>query len=105
MGCFYDLLDKAALNSWILYNEAMPTHLTRRKFIRELGMQLCKELKDAKVIQATCATVQTPIIAYKRSLCSAKGCKNKTSSSCKGCSKMVCGAHSTKTTMCKSCSV
>ena len=40
---FYNVLDLAATNAWVLYKEAIDKRISRRKFI----LQLCKELRQA----------------------------------------------------------
>jgi hypothetical protein len=40
---FYDILDKAALNSHILFKEATGSSISRREFILQLSKGLCEE--------------------------------------------------------------
>ena len=108
MGTFYDLLDKAALNSWILYNEAIvqPSKTTRRQFIITLAQELCEEMISKRAVsRISFQTFGTQLsnMNMKRCLCAAQGCKNKTSTSCIDCKKKVCGNHSTKICLCENC--
>jgi hypothetical protein len=106
MGCFYDMLDKAGLNSCIIYNESMSTKMSRRDFLIALGKELC-DVQRKKVEENGITCIQAlrnkDRISRKRVHCNVLDCPNKTNNMCVNCHKMYCGQHSDKVTKCHSC--
>ena len=102
MGCFFDLLDKARVNSWIIYKESMSSTCSRRDFLISLGEELCTTQMESRDTNAKQENTK-----YERSktrvACCAPSCFNKTNSSCNDCRKMFCGKHSEKVTKCYKC--
>ena len=101
MAIFYDLLDKAALNAWILYKEATGEKITRREFIIELARQLCSKITTIALNEQN--TLKKGV--KKRKRCSEKKCDNKTNMHCFVCQNFVCGKHCTeiKINKCQQC--
>ncbi|QQP40121.1 Uncharacterized protein FKW44_014061, partial [Caligus rogercresseyi] len=42
MAVFNNILDIAGINAWILYKETQQDKITRRQFLQELAMELCR---------------------------------------------------------------
>ncbi|XP_035222912.1 uncharacterized protein LOC118195693, partial [Stegodyphus dumicola] len=82
---FYNVLDIAALNAWILFKESLGTSISRREFI----LALVEELRVGALRCPPIAQIQT----LKRKKCAFQSCKgqNKTVVSCEGCQKPICG--------------
>ncbi|XP_047113171.1 piggyBac transposable element-derived protein 4-like [Schistocerca piceifrons] len=96
MHVFYNILDLAAINSWVLYKEVTGMRLSRRKHI----FDLCEELQAQYVSprnkepdQNHVDTKGRPQRATKREKCKIRtSCKgNHTATVCSGCEKAVCG--------------
>lgn len=84
---FYNVLDIAALNAWIIFKQSSDTSISRREFI----LSLVEELR-VDALRNSCPPIdRVPIL--KRKKCAFKRCKgqNKTSASCEGCQKPICG--------------
>jgi hypothetical protein len=88
---FYDLLDKAALNSHVLYKEVFG-EISRKHFILQLARELCAPLQSIK--RAKHETVVEGVKKKRnRIICSVSKCRNKTASFCDLCEKAFCGNH------------
>lgn len=46
LAVFFDLLDKAAVNAHIIFKESTGDKVSRKKFITQLGEELCENNKD-----------------------------------------------------------
>lgn len=96
MHIFYNILDLAAINSWVLYKEVTGERISRREYI----LDLCEELR-APYTEARNKTSDRddadnkggPQKATKREKCKIRtSCKgNHTATVCSGCEKAVCG--------------
>jgi hypothetical protein len=88
LALFFNLLDLAAINAWILYKQTTGRPISRRAFIQQLVDDLVSVTKKSE---------RTPVIplalhasqSEKRRQCSQ--CRNKTYDMCFFCSKPVCG--------------
>ena len=106
---FYNVLDLAAINAWVLYKETTNKRISRRKFI----LQLCNELRQAYIATPPRALVagtgqpaevdgndvgvepQPP--KRRRRHCQVATCKgNKGCEICSMCKKVVCGTCTLK---------
>jgi len=90
---FYNVLDLAAINAWILYNEVNKTSLSRRDFILQLANELrvnyVESRRSVNTVQTTACTVQSG--SQKRRHCQIARCNgNKTTHVCAKCAKTVC---------------
>ena len=90
MAVFYDILDKSAINAWILYKETTLEKISRHKFIITLAKQLCgDEFIDDDIQESTSKKPES----RKRKTCSASKCSNKSLKVCKTCHLIFCGKH------------
>lgn len=92
---FYNILDLAGINAWILYKEATKESISRRDFLLRLAEELREEYTSKnKLVPALSGPmhVQDPAESKKRKKCQIKKCKgNKTVNICDSCKKSVCG--------------
>uniref|UniRef100_A0A1A8U1F2 PiggyBac transposable element-derived protein domain-containing protein n=1 Tax=Nothobranchius furzeri TaxID=105023 RepID=A0A1A8U1F2_NOTFU len=92
VAVFYNILDIAALNAWVLYRSCVDSKITRRAFI----LELCQELRVEHVLCSSIpisSSLPTVLITGKRRSCTIrrKCAKNKTSKTCVKCLQPVCG--------------
>ena len=101
MAIFFDILDKAGLNAYILFKEATGMKMTKKEFLIKLAEELVSDIEENNDLEVT--ERETP--RKKRKECYAKYCKNKSKEVCHICNKIVCGPHSKKVTtvFCNSC--
>ena len=98
VAVFYNMLDMAALNAWVLYRSCIDSHITRRVFI----LELCKQLHSDHITRPTLTPVPLPILPTmpeeKRRNCGVKRkcARNKTTKTCMKCQRAVCGQCTTK---------
>lgn len=94
LAVFFDVLDKAGLNSYILFKEASQRNIKRRKyliypaneFIKRNNENYNNEFLKEKEVSGT----------KKRKICSNFKCSNKSRESCNSCGNVVCGRHCKK---------
>ena len=110
---FYNILDLAAINAWILYKETTGAAIKRREYILKLADELSKPYAQGRAasIRATArdtideADMQAR--GTKRRQCQVFKCKgNKTCETCAVCKKAVCGvctAHALTRSICVDC--
>lgn len=90
---FYNILDFAGINSWVLFREATGSKISRRDFI----IQLAEQLRDGHLRNRQEATKgnnqdTVPQEQRKRRQCQISKCNgNKTTEVCTVCMKYVCG--------------
>jgi hypothetical protein len=93
---FYNILDLAGINAWILYKEVTGKSMRRRDFLLQLATELRKPYVAAR--ESTAHVHPRNVSANqtnpnKRRQCQVGKCKNnKTRDSCFHCKKMVCGS-------------
>lgn len=107
---FYNLLDLAAINAWIIYKEVTgETKLSRQAFIQLLANELRQDYLSAKNEKkrkpSRSQEIDTGSVSVKRRKCEVKLCKgNMTFKNCLTCKKMVCGKCSARIDYtCKTC--
>lgn len=101
-----NILDVAALNAYILYNEARGLNVTRKEFLMQLSTELCshESTKQSPSLQTLVNNLMD-----SRQTCHNKGCRNKTSAICRFCEYRFCGSCSSDTctkiklTVCQRC--
>ena len=103
---FYNVVDMALINSWIIYKQVCQSSISRREFIQRVAEELtgsatkvsCKRSanKDCSPNDANAG----PIVK-RRLTCSTSKCRNRTTDMCQACNKPVCGRCATK--KCKLC--
>jgi hypothetical protein len=90
---FYNILDLAAINAWIVYKSVTDKKMSRRSFIQCLAEELREEYRE-KLNQRHKNNVdelntKNPL---KRKKCEIKKCQgNVTNKTCFSCKRMVCG--------------
>uniref|UniRef100_A0A1A7XFA5 PiggyBac transposable element-derived protein domain-containing protein n=1 Tax=Iconisemion striatum TaxID=60296 RepID=A0A1A7XFA5_9TELE len=92
VAVFYNILDIAALNAWVLYRSCIDSRINRRAFI----LELCQELRVEHVLCSSnpiTSSLPTVLLTEKRRSCTVrrKCAKNKTSKICVKCLRPVCG--------------
>ena len=108
---FYNILDLAAINAWVLYKEVTGKTITRQDFILQLAEELsaayAKERQTKALSSETFGTDrETPTTAkMKRRHCQIAKCKGlKTVDTCTCCHKAVCTQCTAKISrICKIC--
>lgn len=109
MHVFYNILDMAAINAWIIYNQVTKNNLKRKAFILQLVNELTngKQQKAAqqRESQSNEEAGVGPDKSRKRKKCQVGMCKgNKTNDICEICKKAVCGKCVRKVpTVCSKC--
>jgi uncharacterized ubiquitin-like protein YukD len=90
MQVFYNILDLAAINSWILYKETTQIKISRKDFI----FQLAEELRDYAIKKVEIVPDKPN---FERSSKSRRNCqvqafcnRNRSTETCKKCRKSVC---------------
>ncbi|XP_037024964.1 piggyBac transposable element-derived protein 4-like isoform X1 [Bradysia coprophila] len=109
---FYNILDLAGINSWILYKQVTGKKISRLDYLLTLADDLRKDYMSAKSVPEKRALVvpDSPNKKIKtasgcRPLCQTPKCRNKSlGMACVNCSKIVCGKCTTKKQIiCKNC--
>ena len=117
VAVFFNILDCACINAYIIYCLTTKLKLSRRQFMLELIKELCKSKDGVGSIPPSPAVDHIVRIALpgtnglahqarKRKECQFVACRNKSSSFCQNCGKVCCGKHtSEKVTIikCKNC--
>jgi len=93
---FYNMIDIALLNSWIIYRKANGINISRRDFI----MKVVEELRNQDAQQQSSCGESSSVSTdpHRRRQCQVKlNCsQNKTTDKCAKCFKFVCGKCSAK---------
>ncbi|XP_049440208.1 uncharacterized protein LOC125893527 isoform X1 [Epinephelus fuscoguttatus] len=110
VAVFYNVLDIATLNAWVLYRRCVVANTTRRHFILELCKQLRSEHVSASRLSTRAhAAMSSPlptIPEQRRRNCTVKRkcTKNKTTKTCMMCFRAVCGQCTVKVySVCADC--
>lgn len=100
MHVFYNVLDLAAINAWVLYKKVTKKKIKRKAFILQLATELRKGLINEKETEKQQEENLEEVAesSKKRKKCQVGQCKgNKTLDSCVKCQKRVCGKCVKKT--------
>ena len=100
---FFNILDLAAINAWILYTECTGSKLSRKDFLFQLAKELAEgEKKKYKNIDYN---HPSPSTSQERKTCQIGFCKrNRSNNTCKICEKVVCVKCTNKIEyLCKRC--
>ncbi|QQP48685.1 Uncharacterized protein FKW44_009067, partial [Caligus rogercresseyi] len=84
VAVFNNILDIAGINAWILYKETQQDKITRRQFLQELAMELCR----TDNLENTTSEITS---TKKRKHCQSENCNNKSFNNCIECDSVVCG--------------
>lgn len=100
---FFNILDLAAINAWILYKQCTGATISRKQYMFSLAEELDAENKE-NICQRSGAS-SSSIILQERKSCQVGYCnKNKSSNCCISCKKVVCGKCTGKAEYtCKKC--
>ena len=107
VAVFFNILDCACINAYIIYCLTTKLKLSRRQFILELIKELCKPKDgvgsippspavDHIVSVALTGTSGLAHQARKRKECQFVARRNKSSSFCQNCGKVCCGKHTSE---------
>ena len=102
---FYNVIDLALINSWVLFREICKSSISRRKFIQSVVEELTGTTPGAETRKNTSAqrkpteTSEPP--EKKWQTCATLKCRNRTTDSCNTCRSTVCGKCSIK--ICPNC--
>lgn len=105
---FYNILDLAGINAWILYKETTGENISRKDFLFQLSEELAIDYKEltgrstdqVEGISSSISSQNQTHISMKRKRCT----NNKTNNICGTCHKRVCGKCSAKISVtCKKC--
>lgn len=89
---FFNILDLAGINAWILYTETTGEKISRQEFLFKLAEELCAEYKMERQLSSDNLSKTTNTTTDKRKSCQIRLCKvNKTNKICIKCNKYVCG--------------
>ena len=117
LAVFFNILDCACINAYIIYCLTTKLKLSRRQFMLELIKELCEPKDGVGSIPPSPAVDHIVSIALpgtsglahqarKRIECQFVACRNKSIPFCQNCEKVCCGKHPTeKVTIvkCKNC--
>lgn len=112
---FFNILDLAGINSYVLYKTLSGKNIKRRKFILNLAGELSRtavtdEVSGSEPLSTeplpSTSSPSLPVIQEnrKRRECYISKCKNKTNKFCDHCKKPLCGScNLNKSLKCKNC--
>ena len=101
---FYNILDLAVINAWIIYKETTGVNISRKNFIFQLAEELSGDYRDE--VENTFIPLSEIQTSQVRKNCQVHAsCKrNRSKSICSKCNKNVCGKCISKTEItCKKC--
>ena len=87
---FYNTIDLALINSWIVYKNVCKPGISRRKYIQKISEELTGNAPNSTQTESREANIQSPPAKCRRS-CWTRQCKNRTTDVCDNCVKPVCG--------------
>lgn len=107
---FFNILDLAGINAWILYRQTTGENISRQDFLLQLAVELAADFREARGQQKertnTKGTLpKSTTNSYQRKTCQIGYCnENKTIKICSKCEKYVCGKCIMETPcICKKC--
>ena len=92
LAVFYNILDLAGVNSWVIFRKATGSNISRREFLRQLSSELTSATTAANTPAAVTASAATGLLE-KRVNCQIKvACsRNRTVTVCDICKRPACG--------------
>ena len=103
---FFNILDLAGINAWILYKETTGEQIPRKNFMLQLADELAADNEKLRIEQRASKIQSTSKNSpYSRKWCQIRYCNNnKTTIICNLCKKYVCGKCTQKKVyVCKKC--
>ena len=109
MHVFYNVIDMALVNSWIIYKQVCQSSISHRKFIQKVAEELTGISGSATAMpcKRRAEEIYGPrnrsaaSIVKRRLTCSTSKCRYRTTDLCQECSNLVCGKCASK--KCKLC--
>lgn len=100
---FFNILDLAAINAWILYKECTGSKFSRKDFLFQLAEELAGKEKEYQ--QNIDYNQPSPSTSQERKTCQIGYCRrNRSNNICKKCKKILCGKCTSKIEhLCKRC--
>ena len=98
---FFNMLDMAGINAWILYKESTGSQVSRKDFL----FLLAEEMASENSVERVHKTNASPPLNTNRKWCQVNLCNNnKAKHICYRCSKVVCGSCTSEIRVsCKKC--
>ena len=106
-ACFFNIIDCACINAFIVYKEVTKSSISRRKFLLELVKELCRYNKIAESEPSSnpkCSDSTNSPRSLKRKHCQIDNCPNKSNNYCIECKKFCCGFHTKAKKLIVTCS-
>ncbi|CAK9803942.1 PiggyBac transposable element-derived protein 4 [Anthophora quadrimaculata] len=102
---FFNILDLAGINAWVLYKETTGGEITRQEFLFQLAEELAIEYQqELSKENQPIPIASTSTGSRERKTCQIRYCKdNKTNKICLKCKKYVCGKCTVEKPICKKC--
>ena len=101
---FFNIIDLAGINAWVLYKEATGDKLSRQTFLFKLAEELASEYQQCQNVKESHTSTSHTLSAVRKT-CQIGFCnKNKTNKVCSSCAKYVCGGCAIENViLCKKC--
>lgn len=97
LAVFYNLLDLAGINSFILFRKTTGSRISRREFLFQLSKELRRDVQQNTPEESPTVVLERRVTCRVRASCE----KNRTFNLCQSCSKPVCGPC--QAMICKKC--
>ena len=91
VAVWQNMLDIAALNSWICFKEVRDGQVTHKQFILLLAKELREEYICERNIPTAVTLCENKLSHRKRQKCHTSGCTNRSSIICSTCERIFCG--------------
>ena len=106
VAVFYNIIDCACINAYIIYCDITGQRLSRREFLLQLIKEMCCDppAESAPAPLPESVVARSSQISRKRKQCQLQQCRNKSSHSCHQCHKSCCGKHTSTTITVATCS-
>lgn len=105
---FCNILDFCGINSWILFRKCTGINISRKKFLLDLGLEMCAPLRVHRTtIEKKSISPAFPEKNRKRRQCQISFHQNKSFDECTQCKRVCCGqctARRETIVWCKNCS-
>ena len=100
MHVFYNVIDMALLNGWILFREVTGSHISRRKYIQQVADELTgasHSIQNRRRMVNSTISFEPEPSSRQRLTCNTGACnKNRTTDRCSVCRRPICGKCSVK---------
>ena len=96
---FYNVIDLAIINSWILYKETCKSKISHQVYMQRITEDLCGSPPNNKTNKIDESKWEPP--RKKQKTCSTTKCHNRTMMICCTCKQAICGKCSTN--VCPKC--